>query len=232
MSDETHLYVTSGWRRALAALLPPGRPETPVRFVLRVATGLVFLATGQMKLVGSIVLGTSLVHLTPGIKGFAEYLEAVGISFPLAGAYVVTGVELVGAALLVSGAFWPRAIRWTRVVCLALAVDMLVALAKVGLQNLADHPVILHGVPVTFQPWRLPLEASLLLCMLLFARFPSPPDVAGNHLRSSGTADGRGRDPVPALPSLALRQPICTSGSNSVPVRPAIAVASSRREPQ
>ena len=41
-------------------------------------------------------------------------------------------------------------------------------------EDLRGEPVLMHGLPVTFQTWRLPLEAGLLLAMLFLLRFPTP----------------------------------------------------------
>jgi putative oxidoreductase len=176
------------YQQLLELVCPSGADETPTRFVLRVAAGLVFLATGMMKLVSSIVLGSSVPRVPPGIPGFAEYLAAVGVPFPLIGSYAVTLVEVGGALVLLASAFWTPAARLTRLVSLALAVDMLVAIVTVGLRNLAGNPVIMQGVPVTFQAWRLPLEVGLLLTMLFFLRFPAPreaPEPEPLHLPGS-----------------------------------------------
>lgn len=162
---------------------PAGKDETPIRFVLRVASGLVFLATGMMKLVSSIVLGSTIPNVPPGIPGFAEYLAAVGVPFPLFNAYVVTVVEVGGALVLLASAFWRPAARLTRPVALALAADMLVAIITVGLKNLSGDPVIMQGLPVTFQAWRLPLEIALLLTMLFFLKFPVSPAVQERAVR-------------------------------------------------
>jgi len=155
-------------------MCPGGRDETPARFILRVAAGLVFLATGMMKLVSSIVLGSAIPDLPPGIPGFAEYLSAVGVPFPLPSAYAVTIIEIGGAFVLLASAFWRPAVRLTRPVAAALAANMLVAIVTVGLKNLGGEPVLMQGLPVTFQAWRLPLEAGLLLAMLFLLRFPTP----------------------------------------------------------
>lgn len=170
----------------LDLLFPVGRSETPTRFTLRVASGLVFLATGMMKLVSSIVLGSNVPRVPPGIPGFAEYLAAVGVPFPLFFAFAVTIAEVGGALILLSSAFWTPVARLTRPVALALAADMLVAIVTVGLSNLAGHPVILQGAAVTYQGWRLPLEVGLLVTMLFFLRFPTP---------GSAPSGARGFDP-------------------------------------
>jgi hypothetical protein len=87
---------------------------------------------------------------------------------------VVTVLEVGGALFLLASAFWAPAARLTRPVSLALAVEMLVAIVTVGLPNLAGHPVLMQGLPVTYQAWRLPLEAAMLVINLFLLRFPTP----------------------------------------------------------
>jgi uncharacterized membrane protein YphA (DoxX/SURF4 family) len=138
-----------------------------------VAGGL-FLVLGQMKLFATILLGTEAVSLPPGPVGFAQYLTAVGVPFPLLNAYVVCLVEMLCGLGLILSALLPRPALLTRLCALPLLVDMTVATFTVGLRNLLGQPVLLQGVAVTAQPWRLPLELGLLLAMLFFLAWPLP----------------------------------------------------------
>jgi hypothetical protein len=73
-----------------------------------------------------------------------------------------------------------------RLCAFPLAVDMIVALSTVGVPNLLGHPVLMEGIAVTTQPWRLPLEVVQLLLTLLFLWQPlSSP--AGLAPRTRGT---------------------------------------------
>jgi putative oxidoreductase len=137
-----------------------------VRLALRALAGLIFVTLGQMKFFDSILLGTQAVSLPLGPEGFAEYLAAIGVPFPLLNAYLVCGVEMLCGVGLVMSAFLPAPALLTRLCALPLAGDMTVALLTVGIPNLLGRPVLLHGVAVTTQAWRLPLELCLLLFML------------------------------------------------------------------
>lgn len=151
----------SSWRRAMAPA------DSPLRLTLRAAAALVFVTLGQMKFFDSILLGTDAVTLPQGPGGFAQYLAAIGVPFPLLTAYLVCLVEMLCGAGLVLSAFLPWPALLTRLVALPLFIDMGVATITVGLRNLMGHPVMLDGVAVTHQAWRLPLELSLLLLTLL-----------------------------------------------------------------
>jgi uncharacterized membrane protein YphA (DoxX/SURF4 family) len=152
----------------------PKPAESPARLALRVVAGLVFLTLGQMKFFDTILLGTDAVSLPPGPAGFAQYLGAIGIPFPLLNAYMVCLVEMICGLGLLLSAFLPYSAILTRLSALPLVIDMMVAIATVGLRNAQGNPVQIHGVAVTAQPWRLPLELSLFLLTLLFLWRPLP----------------------------------------------------------
>lgn len=140
--------------------------ETAVRLGLRTAAALVFFTLGYIKFFHSIHLGTDAVVLPNGPEGFAQYLAAIGVPFPLFNAYMVCWVEMICGAGLVLSAFLPAPALLTRLAALPLVGDMTVALATVGIPNLLGHPVLLQGVAVTTQPWRLPLEFAVFLIAL------------------------------------------------------------------
>jgi len=155
--------------------------ESSERLAMRIIAGLVFITLGQMKFFDSILLGTDAVSIPTGPEGFAEYLSAVGVPFPLLNAYLVCLVEMVcGFGLMVS-AFLPRghSAIVTRMMALPLMGDIFVATIAVGVRNAIGDPVRMHGIAVTAQAWRLPLEAALLLITLFFVikPLPSSPDV-------------------------------------------------------
>lgn len=87
--------------------------------IMRVVAGAVFVAHGIGKVTG-------------GIDGFAGFVESLGIPASLVVAYAVTGLELVGGALLIVGLL-------SRVVGALLALEMLATafVVKVGLQGTA-----------------------------------------------------------------------------------------------
>jgi uncharacterized membrane protein YphA (DoxX/SURF4 family) len=150
--------------------------ESPERLAMRVIAGLVFITLGQMKFFDSILLGTDAVSIPNGPEGFAQYLDAVGVPFPLLNAYMVCLVEMIcGMGLMVS-AFLPRtsSALATRMMAFPLMVDIFVATVAVGVRNAMGDPVRLQGIAVTAQAWRLPLEAALLLITLFFVIKPLP----------------------------------------------------------
>lgn len=160
--------------------------ESPHRFALRVIAGVVFIFLGQVKFFESIHLGTDEVVLPRGPEGFAIYLGAIGVPFPLFNAYMVCWVEMVCGMLLMLAAFLPRAysVHVTRLTALPLMVDMLVALFTVGVPNALGHPVRVYHIAVTAQAWRLPLELALLLSTFYLVLNPLP----RFQIRASGVA--------------------------------------------
>lgn len=150
--------------------------ESRGRFLLRVFAGVIFIFLGQVKFFDSIHLGTDAIVLPRGIEGFALYLSAIGVPFPLFNAYMVCLVEVLCGALLVISPFLPRpySTQLTRMTAFPLMMDMIVATLTVGLPNIMGHPVRVHDIAVTAQPWRLPLEASLLLISLYLLLKPLP----------------------------------------------------------
>ena len=83
--------------------------------VLRIATGIIFVAHGAMKL------------FTFTLAGTAAFFAQAGIPFAAAAAPLVITVELAGGLLLLAGLF-------TRWVSLPLAATMVVAIATVHLK--------------------------------------------------------------------------------------------------
>ncbi len=167
----------SGSSHALAsrpALRLPRPADTLTRIALRAMAGAVFITLGQMKLFDSILLGTDAVTIPQGPEGFAQYLAAIGIPFPLFNAYMVCLVEMLCGLGLVASAFLPSPGLLTRLCALPLTGDMIVALGTVGVPNLLGRPVVMDGVAVTTQAWRLPLEGVLLVICLLFLLRPLP----------------------------------------------------------
>jgi putative oxidoreductase len=84
--------------------------------ILRVVTGVVFLAHGYKKV------------FVDGLSAFAGYLSQVGVPQTHFFAPLVAGIELAGGLALIVGLF-------TRWAALVLAVEMLVAAVLVHLKN-------------------------------------------------------------------------------------------------
>ena len=81
---------------------------------LRLALGIIFIPHGYQKLFKKDV----------GPKTTAGFFASIGIPAPLFFAYVVGGVEFFGGILLILGL-------WTRLAALLIAINMIVAIAKV-----------------------------------------------------------------------------------------------------
>lgn len=154
------------------ALRLPRPADTTTRMLLRLVAAFFFFTFGYMKFFDTIMLGTDAVSLPQGPTGFALYLEAVGVPFPLLNAYVVCMVEMLCGVGLVLSPFLPAPALLTRLCALPLTVAMTVAVVTVGVRNLLGHPVLLNGVPVTDQFWRFPLEFMLLLISMLMVWRP------------------------------------------------------------
>jgi putative oxidoreductase len=150
--------------------------ESPERLALRAFASVMFIFLGQVKFFDSIHLGTDAIVLPHGPEGFAMYLTAVGVPFPLFNAYMVCLVEMICGALLMVSAFLPKpySIHLTRLAAFPLMVDMIVATFAVGMRNALGNPVRMHDIAVTAQAWRLPLEAILLAITLYLLLKPLP----------------------------------------------------------
>jgi uncharacterized membrane protein YphA (DoxX/SURF4 family) len=150
--------------------------ESRGRLLLRVFAGLVFIFLGQVKFFDSIHLGTDAIVLPRGPEGFALYLSAIGVPFPLFNAYMVCLVEMICGALLMISPFLhqPYSTHLTRMTAFPLMVDMIVALSTVGVPNALGYPVRMFDIAVTAQPWRLPLEVLLLAITLYLLLKPLP----------------------------------------------------------
>jgi putative oxidoreductase len=85
-------------------------------FFLRVATGLVFAMHGYQKLTQM------------GIDGVSGFLSSLGFPLPMAFAFILIAVELVGGIALILGAF-------TRITAKLCAIVALVALVTVHLSK-------------------------------------------------------------------------------------------------
>lgn len=130
--------------------------ESKPRAALRSLVGLLFVLTGSLKL---LVFGPAKV---------AEFFAAAKIPLPELNAVFVPSIEVVCGLGLLLGAFVGVFAKLTRVFALVLAGDMAVAIVTVGIGAATGHPVIVNGKAFADEPWRLPLEAGLLLVLLFF----------------------------------------------------------------
>jgi uncharacterized membrane protein YphA (DoxX/SURF4 family) len=153
-------------------------PETtPGRMQLRGVAGVLFIVFGLMKAFDTtlpILVGAPALHVNTGPEGFAQLLTGLGVPFPLLNAWMVIAVEILCGLGLILGGWLPATKLITRLSALPLAIDMVVALA-IGLRQVQGNPVILDGLPVMNQFWRLPLELGLLLGMAYLLWKPAAP---------------------------------------------------------
>jgi len=168
--------------RLLRAVAPPTWsdsvlervPETPGRYQLRGVTGILFILFGAMKAFDftmPILVGAPGLQVNTGAEGFAQLLAGLGMPFPLLNAWFVITVEVVIGLALILGPRLPATQLITRLGALALAGDMAVA-QLVGIRQVMGMPVVLQGLPVMNQFWRLPLEIGLLVSMAYFVWKP------------------------------------------------------------
>lgn len=131
------------------------------RSILAIGIGSFFVLAGAAKVTRSPLAG-----VPPGVEGFATYLAAAGVPYPLVAAWVVCGAEMACGAGLVIGRWWPAARRGAPLFAGVLAFEMAVAMAVVGVPTTLGRPVLIAGAPVTAEWYRLPLELSLFLALV------------------------------------------------------------------
>ncbi len=117
--------------------------------LLRLALGVIFVAHGYPKL----------FKKEAGPKGTAAFLSSVGIPAALFFAYVVGIVEFFGGILLILGLF-------TRAVGIAIAINMLVAMARVKFKTGLTAKVMEGGWVGGFE-----LDLALFTMALVLALF-------------------------------------------------------------
>ena len=171
-AEQAHALNAPRARSVSSRVRFPRPSDSTLRLVLRAAAMIAFVTLGQMKFFDSILLGTDAVVLPQGPEGFAQYLGAIGVPFPLLNAYMVCILEMICGVGLLATAFLPKPSILTRLAALPLFLDMVVATITVGVPNLMGNPVMMEGVAVTNQVWRLPLEFSLLAITLMLVVRP------------------------------------------------------------
>lgn len=136
-----------------------------LRDILRVGTSVLFVLAGTFKL----------------FVPFGSYLEILRVPLPQLAGIGVPLLEIGGGATLLLHRHLPRAWRKNalRLVCLALAFDMIVAILLVGVQGRRGQAHSIGGHTIGTEPWRLPLELFLLAAMLWFVWRPPVQDAKG-----------------------------------------------------
>lgn len=124
---------------------------------------------------GALFVGAGAFKLT---APFGNYLQILHVPLPQIAALAVSALEIGGGATLL---FHRRArhiatpkIRrnFLRLVCVALAVDMISAIFLVGIPGKRGQTHAFKGHVIGAEAWRLPLEIFLLLTMLFFVFQP------------------------------------------------------------
>lgn len=115
---------------------------------LRRAIGVLFLLTGTLKLLA--------------IPGFAAVLAQTGTPLPRAFAVAIPLLEIGGGAALLTNKF-------ARPVAALLAINMVFAIALVGIPGARGARFRAGEYTIGGEPWRMPLEAGLLLGLLFIA---------------------------------------------------------------
>lgn len=116
---------------------------------LRSVTGIIFILAGGFKLL-----------LLPR---FEPVLAALGVPWPGLFAILVPVGEVAAGCSLLAQHHRPRLVRWGGAF---LACDMLGAIALVGWRGMRGQSLQVAGFSLGGEPWRLPLEAALLLVAL------------------------------------------------------------------
>jgi uncharacterized membrane protein YphA (DoxX/SURF4 family) len=125
--------------------------------VLRIGTGLVFLGAG----VGKLLLPLLIPLIKPGLPNFGQVLAALGVPLPVLTSFAVCAIEIAGGLALLMRRFVPLA-------CLILAVDMIGALASLSVPaTFLGRPLSIGGLTLGNEIWRVPLEAGLLVALLV-----------------------------------------------------------------
>jgi uncharacterized membrane protein YphA (DoxX/SURF4 family) len=141
---------------APAARNREARPDTLARL----------FAVGVFALAGGLKLAANAAHLAipERAPGFASVLQVLGAPLPQVLGWGIPLLEVVGAWCLYTRHF-------ERVAAALLALDMAGAIVTVGIPGLLGRPVRVGELSIGAEPWRLPLEASLLLvCLRIAAR--------------------------------------------------------------
>ena len=135
--------------------------EPPRLRAARYGLAVVFVVAGVGKLTSPLFAPLVL----PGAPTFGDVLASLGVPLPYVTAPVVSVVELVGGLTLLAGRQ-----PWMAVASVVLAVDMMVALATLSLPSTFVQPIVVNGLTLGNELWRLPLELGALVGVLLVGR--------------------------------------------------------------
>lgn len=118
------------------------------------------IAGGAFVLAGAFKVLLWAWHLVqPSAPNFAAALAQLGVPFAEVFALGVPLIEIVGGYLILRG-------QLIRLSAAVLAIDMIVAIALVGLPGLLGRSLRIGEQAIGQEAWRLPLELVLLTAML------------------------------------------------------------------
>jgi uncharacterized membrane protein YphA (DoxX/SURF4 family) len=137
-----------------------GAPARPlVSDTLCLGVGLLFVAAGLLK----FLLPSPGPGFPGGARTFGHMLETLGVPLPMVFGYLVPATEVLGGLGLMTR-------RYKRLWAVPLIIDMVVAIAFVGLPGALGRPVRIGSTVIGAEPWRLPLEVGLLVALLWLCR--------------------------------------------------------------
>lgn len=117
----------------------------------RIASGTIFVLAGTFKL------------LVP----FGDLLAQMHVPFPQIAGRAVPLLEIGGGAILLLHRKFPQTV--VRLLSLALAFDMIIAIVLVGAPGLLGNARTIQNHEVGNEKWRVPLEIFMLISTLWFA---------------------------------------------------------------
>jgi uncharacterized membrane protein YphA (DoxX/SURF4 family) len=126
---------------------------------VRYGVGVIFVFAG----VGKLSLSWLIPLVRPGSPDFAAVLAAIGMPWPAAMSVAVCLVEILGGLALLGNRLVP-------VAGAALALDMIGALATLSVPaTFLGRRVVLGGLSLGDEIWRVPLEIALLAASMFLA---------------------------------------------------------------
>ncbi|MDF2441510.1 MAG: putative oxidoreductase [Abditibacteriota bacterium] len=122
--------------------------------IVRRAAGSAFVLAGTFKV---LLWGWHLLH--PNTSDFAAALHQLGVPMPALFALLLPVVEILAGLCLLRD-------QWIRAVAAILAIDIVTAIALVGLPGWRGRALQIGAQSIGQEAWRLPLEMLLLVAML------------------------------------------------------------------
>jgi uncharacterized membrane protein YphA (DoxX/SURF4 family) len=129
--------------------------DTLVVDTLCLGTGLLFVAAGSLK----FLLPSPGAGVDAGAHGFGQMLSMLNVPFPMVFGHLVPATEVLGGLGLMTR-------RSRRLWTVPLILDMVMAIALIGLPGALGRPVHIGSMSIGSEPWRLPLEVGLLIALL------------------------------------------------------------------